>query len=326
MGERARRRSARRSDGGTSRGAGSESGSAAGGRAERGLDALFDMVDVGQPPPSARPAQQAPAAAPASHFSNIVAAVARSARVGSPPTPRAIVGSAPERLEKAFQNLLSSILRHPEVRRIERTWRGLRLLVESCDKRAGVEVDILSSSDENVDEALSRLADVNVSRAPVDLLVIDRVVSTTAADLVALEKWAARAEAMLAPLVVGGEPEMVGAESLASIARSACSSLLDERRREGRGHSRGRVARSGAVDRDRDERSADSPPLHGDDGATDRSDVHRGRGRSRRARLRERRVRGRRPVREELRASRVADVDHRRARRGDRQLARPHRQ
>jgi type VI secretion system ImpB/VipA family protein len=186
-----------------------------------GLDALFDMVDVSAP--NGAKSERAPAGtseAPPTEISRIVAEIARSARKGAAPTPRAIVGSAPERLERAFQNLLSSILRHPEVRRLERAWRGLRLLVEHADKRAGVEVDVLSASSENIDEALSRLVDVNVSRAPVDLLVLDRTLGPTAADLGALEKWAARAESMLAPLIVGGQAEMVGGESLGAIARS----------------------------------------------------------------------------------------------------------
>jgi len=183
-----------------------------------GLDALLDMVDVGQPR-SVRPAVEA-AEPPTNDLSRIVADIARSARPGAAPTPRAIVGTAPQRLERAFQNLLSSILRHPEVRRLERAWRGLRLLVEHCDKRAGIEVDVVSASSDQVDEALSRLVDVNVSRAPVDLLLVDQVLAPTAADLGALERWASRAEAMLAPLVVGGRPEMVGGESLGAIARS----------------------------------------------------------------------------------------------------------
>jgi type VI secretion system protein ImpC len=185
---------------------------------KEGLDALFDMVDVSAPK-SEKPSATAPAPT-MSKMSSLVADIARSARTGAAPTARAIVGSAPERLERAFQNLLSSILRHPEVRRLERAWRGLRLLVENVEKRSGVEVDVVSASSANVDEALSRLADVNVSRAPVDLLLIDQVLAPTAADLAALEKWAARAESMLAPLVVGGEAEMVGGDTLSAIGRS----------------------------------------------------------------------------------------------------------
>lgn len=185
---------------------------------KHGIDALLDLVDVAQP--HAAPAPRAASTETPNEMSRIVAAIARSAREGGAPAPRAVVGTAPERLEAAFQRLLSSILRHPEVRRLERAWRGLRLLVEHSDKTAGVEVDLLCASGDQIEEALVRLADVNVTRAPVDLLVIDRVLEPTAADLGALERWAARAEAMLAPLVVGGRPEMLGGASLAAVARS----------------------------------------------------------------------------------------------------------
>ena len=188
------------------------------GPAKAGIDALLDMVDLGKsaatPPPVTAPAEDSNA------MSRIVAAVARSAREDKVATPRAVVGTAPERLASAFQNLLASILGHPEVRRLERAWRGLRLLVEQSDKARGVEIDVLCASGERIDDALSHLADVDPARAAVDLIVVDQALAPTAADLSALERWAGRAEALLAPLVVGGRPEMLGSDSLAAIARS----------------------------------------------------------------------------------------------------------
>lgn len=177
------------------------------------LDALLDMVDVAAEPP---PASEGPGVTQG-ELSRVVAAVARSARPGA---RRAIVGTAPQRLEHAFRNLLDAILRHPEFRRLEATWRGLRLLVEHCDRKAGVEVDVVSVGREQTADALRQLGDGDPERPPVDLVIVDQRVEPVAADLALLEKWAGLAEVLLAPIVVAGHPAMLGVDTLERVARS----------------------------------------------------------------------------------------------------------
>jgi hypothetical protein len=214
-----------------------------------GLDALLDMVqldaspDALSPPsePLAQPARGAPAVA-ASPFgegapkdkpgegpfapspaeaSRIVAAVARSARPGAAfGAPAAGAGAAVERLERAFRDVLGAVVRHPEVRRLESSWRGLRLLTEHCERRAGVEVDVLCAGRDEVASALLRLAEPDEARPAVDLVVVDQMLGPTAADLDRLHAWAGHAEGLLAPVVVGGTAGMLGADELAQAARS----------------------------------------------------------------------------------------------------------
>jgi type VI secretion system ImpB/VipA family protein len=179
-----------------------------------GLDSLLDMVDVSSEPP---PESAGPTPA-ASELSRVVAAVARSARPGT--GARAVVGTAPERLDRAFRNLLDSILRHPEVRRLEGAWRGLRLLVDHVERRSGVEVDLLCAGREAVGDALRRLGEPDGDRAPVDLVIIDQRIAPTAADLALLQSWAGLAETLLAPIVVAGHPGMLGQDSVERVARS----------------------------------------------------------------------------------------------------------
>jgi type VI secretion system ImpB/VipA family protein len=189
------------------------SASGGGNGATGGLDALLGMVDVAEPAPiSAEPAVTQ------SDFSRVVAAVARSARPNA--YPRALVGTAPQRLEQAFRNLLGAVVLHPEFRRLEGTWRGLRLLVEHCDRKAGVEVDVVCAGRDAVSDALRRLGEGDADRAPVDLVVIDQRVEPTAADLGRLERWAGFAETLLCPIVVAGQAAMVGVDSLERLARS----------------------------------------------------------------------------------------------------------
>ena len=182
------------------------------------MDALLDMVEVGSPVDG-----EAPGSPPSvgTDARQMVAAVARGARPGQ--AARAIVGSAPQRLEGAFHNLLDSILRHPEVRRLEASWRGLRLLVEHCDARAGVEVDVVNAGADGVAAVLSRLADADGTRAPVDLLVVDQHLGPTAIDMGRLDKWAGLAQVLLAPIVVAGHASMLGVDSLDRCAQSTAA-------------------------------------------------------------------------------------------------------
>jgi len=155
------------------------------------LDALLDLVDMPSGPASAAPPPQ---------------------RV----TPSADA-TATQRLDDAFQHLLGSILRHPEVRRLESAWRGLRLLVEHCDRRAGVSVEVFCAGRAEVTDTLGRLGG---AAGPVDLVVVDQSLEPTAADLERLEAWAARGGELLAPILVGGHPSMLGVASLLQVAQS----------------------------------------------------------------------------------------------------------
>jgi type VI secretion system ImpB/VipA family protein len=164
------------------------------------LDALLDLVDV-------------PGGAPAST---------------APRTPEE--ASATQRLDLAFRTFVESILRHPEVRRLEATWRALRLLVEQCDKRKGVEVDVVCVDREGAADAIRALASPG-DRAPVDLVVVDQTLAPTAADLAHLEAWASLGEGLLAPVLVGGTPTMLGLATLQQVAQStsALSTSSDTR-------------------------------------------------------------------------------------------------
>ena len=186
------------------------------GGGKSGLDALLDMVDVSSEPDE--PPARAEPEVTRGEFSHVIEAVARTARPAT--AARAVVGTAPQRLEQAFRNLLTAILHHPEVRRLESTWRGLRLLVEHCDRKADVEVDVLNAGREGVADALRRLADPDPERAAIDLVLIDQRIEPVAVDLAALEKWAGLASTLLAPIVLAGHPTMLGVDSLEQVARS----------------------------------------------------------------------------------------------------------
>jgi hypothetical protein len=110
--------------------------------------------------------------------------------------------------------LLASILAHPEVRRLERVWRGLKFLVDRGASR-GVTVEIVAARADAVETALERRA-----REPVDLFVVDHEVGARASDLDRAERWARIAESALAPLLTNASPEILGFDDLAQLART----------------------------------------------------------------------------------------------------------
>ena len=177
-----------------------------------GLDALLDRVDIG-PPAHARERDERGSTS----FGSIVAAVA-GART-RPTTATSAVGPAAARVEAGYRALLASILAHPEVRRLERAWRGLRLLVESAGARTGVEIDVIPADARDVTAVLKRLQS-QTSRSSVDLVVVDRAFIATAVDLDNLARWAELGEALLCPVLVDGHASMVGIDTLQALARS----------------------------------------------------------------------------------------------------------
>lgn len=118
---------------------------------------------------------------------------------------------------RALEALLASIVAHPEVRRLERAWRGLKLLVDRCERDAGVVVEALPATADEVDDALERLARRRGDDAAIDLLVVDHAVGATPRDLARLDAWARRAEGLGAPLVTNARPEVLGFDDLASL-------------------------------------------------------------------------------------------------------------
>jgi type VI secretion system ImpB/VipA family protein len=189
------------------------------------MDALFEKVAL-HPAHAPAPAEAAGGgsvedeeSAPSldrSGMSAFLAAVAKgarggrasAARVSAPsPAPSSGAAGAAQRIERALRILLRSVLKDPDVRQVERAWRGLRLLVERADARAGVEVDVIAVSRERVEDALAKLDEQRASgaRAAVDLIVVDHEVSRSETDIDQLRAWGRAAEDLNAPLVVNGD-------------------------------------------------------------------------------------------------------------------------
>lgn len=134
----------------------------------------------------------------ASAFSSLLSQIAK----GGSSVPRSSSLAATDLATRAFGSILGEILDHPEVRRLERAWRGARYFL--AEASSPIDVEIVPIDDSNLPEALAYLverpADVI---SPPDIVVLDLDIPLNAAGLGALEIPAIVAEQLRAPLVVG---------------------------------------------------------------------------------------------------------------------------
>jgi type VI secretion system ImpB/VipA family protein len=185
------------------------------------LDALLDKVDVDGDAPKG---DDGSAAIEPAGLSAIVAMVARGGKPGGAREPAAVVGSALEKTERAFGQILGGILLHPEVRRLERAWRGLRLLIEGSDSRAGVEIDVVVAQKDAVEDAIRSFAEATgaqAQRAPVDLFLVDHDVDSSLEDTTLLSAWAAAARDLHAPVVVNGDVSILGLQTMDELPKAS---------------------------------------------------------------------------------------------------------
>jgi type VI secretion system protein ImpC len=182
-----------------------------------GLEAMLDELLPNDGAGSDRP----PPSEVMSGLSSVVASVVRSARREETHAP-VPVGKAIQLLESAFVRILTELLRHPEVRRIESAWRGLKLVVDACDPRAGVELDVVPVERSGVLDALHALAEptgVDAARAWPGLLVVDQELGAGEEDMALVRAWANVASDMRSPLVVDGGPSVLGLDFIGELAR-----------------------------------------------------------------------------------------------------------
>jgi type VI secretion system ImpC/EvpB family protein/type VI secretion system ImpB/VipA family protein len=190
-----------------------------------GVDALLAMVDLGggggeaPPPPAAaaEPAQAPSRAAEGGRFSEIISAVAKSARYkpGQPIRPNEAI----THLERALGAQLGAILQHPEVRRLEEAWRSMQFLVERA-KTHGTRVELVCARPDDAAAALTRVLKETASTdPPASVAIVDIAIDGTPISFSRLEAVAKVAEAHTMPAIVNGTVKLLGAQDLAGVER-----------------------------------------------------------------------------------------------------------
>jgi predicted component of type VI protein secretion system len=119
-------------------------------------------------------------------------------------------------LEARLASLLDQILNFPELRRLERGWRGLAwLLAETPPSSVEFWIYPLGGDDADaLSEAITR------GEGPVDLIVVDDSFENNANDADRLAALASLGEGHRAPVVTGATADLVGSESIDAVART----------------------------------------------------------------------------------------------------------
>ncbi len=181
--------------------------------ASSSIDSILDMVDLGGAPEA--PAAPVPAATQ-SKFSEIITSVARSARPGGGVRPNEAIA----RVEKVIGAQIGAILQHPEVRRLEQAWRGLRFLTDRAAGHTGVRVEIIDARPDELADALTRAARENPgTEPPISCAIVDLTVDGSALAFSRLEAVANAAEAYTLPVIVNGSPKLLGVGDLAEVEK-----------------------------------------------------------------------------------------------------------
>ena len=183
------------------------------------VDALLDMVDMGTSSDAAAPAAAAaPAPAPAAsksegRFGAFIAAVAHSGKGKPGANPAEGIRIA----EKAFSVQLGAILQHPEMRRLERAWRGLAFLASRTPK-SDAKLDVMCARPDGIPEALERAIDHAPGIAPpITFAVVDTTISGDAASFALLRRLGEIGEANALPILASADASIFGHDDLDDI-------------------------------------------------------------------------------------------------------------
>lgn len=185
---------------------------------EASIASILDMVDTDG---SSGDESEAPAAAPppqqssSGRFGAFIAAVAMSGKPGGRFSPQEAI----QRVEKALGAQIGAILQHPEVRRLEQSWRGLNLLVDRSKGIKGLKLDVVCARSEFATMTLERVLRQGGNEAPASCAIVDITVTGTNATLSQLDELAQLAEAQTCPIILNAAPSLLSLDSLSDLER-----------------------------------------------------------------------------------------------------------
>jgi type VI secretion system protein ImpC len=180
--------------------------SSAGGSA---LDNILDMVDIpsgGAPAPVDEPASPEGQNKIASIISQV--ALGGRAKIGRGKTGIPLV-------EEALGLQIGAILQHPEVRRLERSYRALSFLAERANRIPGVILEVVGIGDDGAAAALSRT--LKGADPPYTFAVVDVDVDGSARSLTELEALADIGERFTCPVFVNATEQLLGVGDLSRV-------------------------------------------------------------------------------------------------------------
>jgi type VI secretion system protein ImpC len=180
---------------------------------------VLDMVDA--------PSDRSRAAADVERMA--AAAGDPNARIPSNEAGR--LGSILNRLDRELGQIADTLLKHPQIRRMETTWRGLKMMVEQMDFREGVRLNVLHARRE---EAVDRLIEKVFTPAfdgeipTPGLVVFDYSIVNTPVDIELIDYLGQHAASLPVPAVFPIEPAFFDVKTLRMLRNLMNFSSLTE--------------------------------------------------------------------------------------------------
>ena len=179
---------------------------------DSGLDRLLGLVAL-EPP--------APPAVPSGALDALIGAAVGQSTSG-------VDAAAADRvladLDARLRAQIVAVLDHPDVRRLDAAWRGLKFLVDRLAFRKGARLDVLAASKGDLADAvhaqilLPEHAD-GAARVPLAAVVVDHAFEATSADLAALADLAATGASLQVPIVASAAPAFFGLDGPTDLSR-----------------------------------------------------------------------------------------------------------
>lgn len=173
------------------------------------LDALLGMVSLdGAPPPQ----------------SDALSALVGAASEPAGDVDRAAAARAADGLASRLRAQLAAVVEHPDVRRAEAAWRGVKLLVDRLAFRKGARLSVLAAPKTALAEAVHFQVLLpehagGARRVPLAAVVVDHAVEATSADLAALGDLAASGASLQVPVVLSVAPAFFGLDAPTDFSR-----------------------------------------------------------------------------------------------------------
>ena len=128
------------------------------------------------------------------------------------------------KLKKALSEQLAPVLQHPDLRRLEAAWEGLRFLVDRIPFRDGVELVVLPAGADDLHEALHHQVLLpehaeDREEPPTSLIAIDHAFGREHLEIQQLTDLAGTGASLQTPVVTGVSADFFGIESMSGLAK-----------------------------------------------------------------------------------------------------------
>ena len=129
-----------------------------------------------------------------------------------------------QRLSETLSEQVGAILAHPDFRRLEAAWRGLKFLVDRTDFRENIELMVLPAARDDLHEALHYQVLLpehsdDHDTPPYSMLVVDMDFGREHLDIEQLQDLAGTGESLQTPVVTGASPAFFGIEKMSGLTK-----------------------------------------------------------------------------------------------------------